>query len=191
MIPAIPPAMKRAFRPIVTRRSSGERWTSRTWGSARAGRRASPVRTVKSEGPCIPMPRCHACLGADVLRSQRRPESQAHRGDYEAAAKSSRREGRSFRLCLWFLPRDFCSHGGRGCLSALVLPCALRTHGGGDDGNAWAWRPREAMVLGPSWMSWTRVLRARPLTMNIQAPLATSAPLYRRKSAPDEFLKLT
>ena len=42
----------------------------------------------------------------------------------------------SFRLSLWFLPRAFCSHGGRGCQSALGLPCALRTHGGDDDGNA-------------------------------------------------------
>ena len=30
-----------------------------------------------------------------------------------------------FRLSLWFLPRAYLSHGGRGCQSGLGLPCAL------------------------------------------------------------------
>ena len=118
--PAIPPALRGAYR---------DRHGTLRRGVVAAGRRSISlevrtnvvVRTVKPCGPDTPT--LVSWSATMSMTGASKPGPLGERG----AAVQTIAQGRPgcFRLSLWFLPRAYLSHGGRGCQSALGLPCAL------------------------------------------------------------------
>ena len=79
------------------------------------------VQAVKSRG--LDTPTLVSWWATMPITGASKPGPLGERG----AAVQTIAQGRPgcFRLSLWFLPRAYLSHGGRGCQSALGLPCAL------------------------------------------------------------------